>query len=227
MMQVSEFDLLKKHRRIGIYGGSFDPVHRAHLAVGRELKRLFELDIFVFIPAFHAPHKRRKAPTPALDRYAMLCLATNDEPEFLVSKMEIDLPDRPYSIQTLTRLRRELRDAEIFFTMGADSWADITTWREWEELLLMTNHIIVGRPNAEISFEQVSDRVRERIIDEREAPKIVPAGEHDPHIYITDTVRLDVAATDIRQKIREGDAGWREDVPKEVANYIEKYQIYS
>jgi nicotinate-nucleotide adenylyltransferase len=229
MMQVSEFDLLKKHRRIGIYGGSFDPVHRAHVAVAKELRRLFELDIFVFIPAFHAPHKRRKAPTSALDRYAMLCLVTNDEPLFLVSKMEIEVPERPYSIQTLTQLKSELPDSEIFFTMGADSWMDIATWREWEELLLMTNHIVVGRPNIEISFEHVSKRVRRRIIDVRaeDDATIALPGDHGPHIYITDTVKLDVAASEIRRQIREGDASWREDVQKDVAKYIEKYQIYS
>jgi len=227
-MPSPELEFFKKYKRLGVYGGSFDPVHRAHLAVAKELTKLFALDIFVFIPAFHAPHKRRKAPTPALDRYAMLCLATNDEPLFLISKMEIDVPERPYSIQTLTRLGNELPDSEIFFAMGADSWMDITTWREWEELLLLTNHIVVGRPNIEISFDHITDRVRERIIDARgDDAKISQANDHVPHIYITDTVNLDVAATDIRQKIREDDAGWREDVPKEVANYIEKYQIYS
>lgn len=225
-MPLDEFDFLRKHKRIGVYGGSFDPVHRAHVAVAGELTKLFELDIFVFIPAFNAPHKRRKAPTPAVDRYTMLCLATNDESLFLVSKMEIDVPERPYSIQTLGRLKSELPESEIFFTTGADSWTDITTWREWEELLLMTNHIVVGRPNIQISFDHVTDRVRERIIDAR-GDRARIASTPGPHIYITDAVNLDISATEIRQKIREGDAGWREDVPKEVANYIEKYQIYT
>jgi len=197
------------------------------MAVARELTRLFAFDIFVFIPAFHAPHKRRIAPTLALDRYAMLCLATKDEPLFLVSKIEIESPDRPYSIQTVTRLKEELPDSEIFFTMGADSWMDISTWREWEELLLITNHIVVGRPGIEIGFEHVTDHVRERIVDARGDYAKVSQPRDGRRIYVTDAVNLDVAATDIRQMIREGDIGWKNEVSEEVANYIEKYQIYT
>jgi nicotinate-nucleotide adenylyltransferase len=213
--------------RIAFYGGSFDPVHRGHLTIADRLTTLFDLDEFVFIPAFHAPHKKRLEPTPAIDRYTMLCLATNNEPNMSVSKMEIEVPNRPYTVETLTRLNDLLPDSQLFFVMGADSWRDIRTWREWEKVLGLTNHIIVTRPGFEISGDHVTEEIRERIVDIR--------GESDPNIedsgprkiYFIDAVNLEISASEIRKKIRDKDDEWREDLTLEVAKYIEKYQIYN
>src|SRR5438445_2085904 len=165
-------------RRIAFYGGSFDPVHRGHLAVAQALLEQFELDEFVFIPAFHAPHKVRLKPTSAYDRYAMLCLVTENEPNMSVSKMEVEMPDRPYSVQTLRQLNVERPDDEIFFVMGADSWMDIRTWREWETVLTMTNIIVVTRPDVEIGFDHVTDEICSRIVDLREKsePRAIATG---------------------------------------------------
>ena len=80
-------------KKIAFYGGSFDPLHTGHVQIAHQLTEVFELDEFVFIPAFHAPHKKDKKPTSAFHRYAMLCLATNDETKIKVSKMELDLPE--------------------------------------------------------------------------------------------------------------------------------------
>lgn len=221
-------------RRVAFYGGSFDPVHRGHLAIAQALLVQFELDEFVFVPAFHAPHKQRKQPTSAYDRYAMLCLVTAAEPGIRVSKMEIEVPERPYSVETLTRLKAQMSGDEIFFVMGADSWMEITTWREWETVLTLTNHIVVTRPGVEIDIRHVTDEIRARIVDTRTSEAFTPmtAGIPRPpdggqRIYITNAVSLNISATEIRHKIRSADASWRLDVPAEVANYIEKYQIYN
>lgn len=220
-----------KRRRVAFYGGSFDPVHRGHLAIGMALLNEFGLDGFIYIPAFHAPHKKRLDPTSVFDRYAMLCLATKDDPIIRVSKMEIEVPERPYSVETLGRIKAEMPDAEIFFVMGADSWMDITTWREWENVLSLANHIVVTRPGYVVNSPHVTDEIRSRIVDLRNDParSAARAGEAsaDPQIFLTDVVNLDISATEIRGKIREGDPTWHDDVPAEVANYIEKYQIYS
>jgi nicotinate-nucleotide adenylyltransferase len=213
--------------RIAFYGGSFDPIHRGHLAIANRVIGLFELDEFVFVPAFHAPHKKRLAPTPAVDRYAMLALATNNEWNISVSKIEIDVPHKPYTFETLERLNELLPDANLFFVMGADSWRDIRTWREWEKVLTLTNHIVVTRPGYDLTGDHLTEEIRDRIVDIRaEAdPKI----EHDDRnkIYFTDIVNLGISASDIRKKIREENEDWRDDVTLEVAKYIEKYQIYS
>lgn len=218
-----------RSRRTAFYGGSFDPVHRAHLEIAKALIPQFELEGFTFIPAFHAPHKVRLTPTSAYDRYAMLCLATQDESRMSVSRIEIEAPERPYTLQTLTRLISEQPDDEKFFVMGADSWMEITTWREWETVLAMSNHIVITRPGVDIAFDHVTDHIAERIIDFRKTPSAQPARKPKTtnHIYITDSVDLDISATQIRQMVRDSDLRWKALVTPEVANYIEKYQIYS
>ncbi len=213
--------------RIAFYGGSFDPVHDGHVAVARAVTHRFQLDEFVFIPAFHAPHKTRIKPTSAYDRYAMLCLITQNEPGISVSKMEIELPEKPYSVETLTRLNVELPDQDLFFVMGADSFMDIRTWRDWETVLTLTNHIVVTRPGIDIDVSHVTDEIRRRIVDMRSKTDDALLTDRGKHIYLTDLVNIDLSATGIRQKLRDGDPSWRDDVPPEVAIYIEKYQIYN
>jgi len=215
-----------KQLKIAFYGGSFDPVHRAHLAIARQLTAQFSFDEFVFVPAFHAPHKKRLAPTSAIDRYAMLALATNNEPNISVSKIEIEAPHKPYTVETLTRLNELLPDAELYFVMGADSWKDIRTWREWDKVLSLTNHIVMCRPGVPISFDHVTDEIRQRIVDTRIIEEST-ADADGMKIYITDTVDMDISASRIREKIRDGIDTWKNEVTVEVAKYIEKYQIYN
>lgn len=228
-----------KKTRIAFYGGSFDPVHRGHLRIAQKLTGIFDLDEFVFVPAFHAPHKKRKKPTSAFHRFAMLALATSDLPQIKVSEIEVEIPEKPYTVETLRRLKNELDDAKIFFVMGADSWDEITTWREWETVLTMVNVIVVTRPGYEIGFSHVTEKIRKRTVDLRENGLRSSAfglresetiEDQSPktkdQIFITDAVQLDISATEIRRKIREKTDGWRADVPEEVAKYIEKYQIY-
>jgi nicotinate-nucleotide adenylyltransferase len=222
-------------KRIAFYGGSFDPLHNGHLAIARALLEQFTLDEFVFVPAFHAPHKLGKKVSSAFHRYAMLAIATNAEAKIKVSKMELELPERPYTVETLTRLLNELPDTQIFFVMGADSWAEITTWREWEKVLTLVNIIVVTRPDYEIGFAHVTDEIRARIVDLRgnspakaqrrkENKSQIPNPQSQ--IFITDAVQIDVSATEIRRKIKENATDWRADVSNEVAKYIEKYELY-
>lgn len=211
--------------RIAFYGGSFDPPHLGHMAIADALQRQFDLNEFVLVPAFHAPHKKRAAPTSAFDRYAMLSLVTANEPRISLSKIEIEQPAPSYTVETLLKLKSMLRDVRIFFVMGADSWSQIRTWREWESVLTLTDQIVVTRPGFPLGVEHVSSDIRQRVVDLRGSDvEIVDDGEQ--HIYFTDAVNVDISATDIRRMIREGDEAWPSQVPKEVANYIEKYQIY-
>ena len=212
-------------KRIAFYGGSFDPLHNGHLSIARKLTETFELDEFVFIPAFHAPHKKRKKPTSAFHRFAMLALATENELRIKVSIIELEAPERPYTFETLTKLKAVSPEAQIFFVMGADSWAEITTWREWETVLTLTNIIVVTRPDFEIEFSHVTKEIRERIVDLR-GKNDLGFTIDDLRIYITDAVQIDVSSTEIRRKIQKNESVWRKLVPAEVANYIEKYEIY-
>jgi nicotinate-nucleotide adenylyltransferase len=194
-------------KRIALYGGTFDPVHAGHLEVARRVSQLFEIEKVVFIPAQLAPHKVGRPVTEPIHRYAMLVLATQDDPRLVVSTFELEAPNRRYTVDTVGEFQRMLGDdTELFFIMGADSWSEITTWRDWERLLNMTNHIVVTRPGYEV------------------AP--APEGLGD-RISFTDAVMKDISATNIR---RLASAGRHEElkdlVPQTVANYIKKYQIY-
>ncbi|MCY7376925.1 MAG: nicotinate-nucleotide adenylyltransferase [Pyrinomonadaceae bacterium] len=231
------FNQLTENRRVAFYGGSFDPLHNGHLTIARKLTGLFALDEFVFIPAFHAPHKKDRQPTSAFHRFAMLCLATANESKIKVSTVELDAPEKPFTVETQAKLKIELPDTEIFFVIGADSWAEITTWREWETVLTQTNIIVVTRPDYEIEFSHVTEEIRARIVDLRgqvSGFRFQVSGEEQETrnlklkagIYITDAVNLDISATEIRRKIRDNQSDWRELVPDRVAKYVEKYELY-
>lgn len=219
-------------RRVALYGGTFDPVHAGHIAVARELTRLFALDEVLFIPAHVAPHKRGREVTPAFQRYAMLALATQDEPRLSISTIELDEPTKPYTVETLARMQSKSGlETQLFFVMGADSWMDIRTWREWERVLELTNHVVVTRPGYELSTEHVTPAIRERVVDlrglEREAVAAEIESREGNRIYVTDAVAMNVSATEIRELVREGRQ--REAaalLPPAVADFIEKYELY-
>jgi nicotinate-nucleotide adenylyltransferase len=219
-------------RRIALYGGTFDPVHVGHTAVARSLLLLFGLDEVLFIPAFIAPHKRDRKVTPALDRYAMLALATQGEERFRVSTVEMAAPERPYTVDTLTSLRETLGESvRLFFVMGADSWEEITTWREWERVLALTDQLIVTRPGYELTIEHVTPEIRERVVDVRGATRERVESELDEgraaRIYLTDAANVDASATDIRAVVGRGDwDGLSALVASPVAEYIRKYGLY-
>jgi nicotinate-nucleotide adenylyltransferase len=216
-------------RRIAFFGGSFDPVHNGHLLIAQRLSAVFALDEFVFIPAFHAPHKPDRKPTSAYHRYAMLSLATNDDPKLSISSMELEMPEKPYTFETLQRLKISYPDTRIFFVMGADSWMDILTWREWEKVLTLVDQIVVTRPGYEIGVSHVTDVIRKKIADMRgdilsiHDPRQVTRGTR---IYITDAVDLDISASALRKDIKNDAPGWQAKLPAGVAKYLEKYQIY-
>lgn len=215
----------RPNQRIAFYGGTFDPVHTGHLTIAAELIKLFRLDRFVFIPAFHAPHKLDKKVSAAVHRYAMLALATVGEPQMKISTVELDAPERPFTIETQTKIKSQTNEkTQLFFVVGADSWQEITTWREWERVLTATNIIVVTRPHHEIAFAHVTDEIRSRIVDVRGASDFEVAP--NDRIYITDAVNLDVSASDIRRRARVKTSGWQESVAPEVADYIEKYELY-
>lgn len=213
--------------RIAYFGGTFDPVHTGHLSVGRVLTELFELDRFYFLPAFHAPHKPDRPPTSGYHRFAMLTLATQNERKLAVSTLELEKREKRYTIDTLPELIAAHPDSRVFFVMGADSWADIRTWREWERVLLLTDHIVVTRPGYEISFDHVTDALRKRIVDLRNGSADQISEDQGRRIYITDAVRYEASATELRADLSDGELARKEDLPIEVANYIEKYELYT
>ena len=219
-------------KRIAIYGGTFDPVHLAHLEIARRVLRLFEIDELLFVPAQRAPHKLERDVTLPLHRYAMLALATQEDERLLVSTFELDAPDRRYTVDTLAYFQSKFGpSAELFFVMGADSWCEITMWREWERLMTMANHIVVTRPGYEIDGNQVTLSLAAQIVDLRgrdQGPLLSPGKEAAAgKIFVTDVVTNDISATEIRRAAREDRIdNLSKLVALPVADYISKYRLY-
>jgi nicotinate-nucleotide adenylyltransferase len=211
-------------RRIALYGGTFDPVHLGHLEVARKVSELFEIEKVLFVPAQVAPHKVGRTVSAPLHRYAMLALATQHEPRLSISTFELDAPDRRYTVNTLEHFVSEFGEtANLFFIMGADSWSEITTWREWERLLAMVNHIVVTRPGYEVIGPAAMEA---RIVDLRSPAKTTIEVDSN-RIYLTDIVMRDISATTIRTLAREGRfSELAQVVPEPVAEYIQKYALY-
>jgi nicotinate-nucleotide adenylyltransferase len=214
-------------QRIALYGGTFDPVHLGHLEVARRVSELFELETVFFVPAQVAPHKLTRPVTAPLHRYAMLALATQGDPRLLISTFELEVPNRRYTVDTVTQLQGSLGTAvELFFIMGADSWAEIDTWRDWERLLTLTNHIVVTRPGYDVPVTHVTDEVRNRILDLRGSREVMRDNQ-GKNIFFTDVVMQDVSATGIRRLASAGRFDELKSlVSAPVAEYIKKYELY-
>jgi len=221
-------------KKIAFYGGSFDPVHKGHLAIAEALLEKFALDEFYFVPAFRAPHKRDKKIVSPFCRYAMLALATNDEPRIKISTIELEAPEKPYTIETLTKLKNHYETGtQIFFVMGADSWNEINTWRDWQKLLLLTSFIVVTRPAHYIETEHVTPEIKAKIVylrttsDKWGTTNNEQRTTNETGIFITDAVQIDVSSTAIRREISlQNGENWRKLVDEKVVNYIEKYKLY-
>lgn len=215
-------------RRIAAFGGTFDPVHNGHIEVVRAIVQNFLLDQLLIVPANRPPHKNSRAIADSYHRFAMLVLASLEEPRVLVSTIELEAPDRPYTFETVERLGSIFGPrTRLFFVMGADSFEEISTWREPARLLSSTNVIVVTRPGHEVTSYQLDERFRSTVVDLRGCNgKIEIGGELNEHrIYLTSYVNDGISSTEIRQRVRDGESieGL---APARVAGYIRKYELY-
>jgi nicotinate-nucleotide adenylyltransferase len=215
-------------RRIGAYGGTFDPVHNGHVEVVRAIVRNFELDQLLIVPAHRPPHKGSRAIAGDYHRFTMAVLASLDEPRVLVSTIELEAPGRPYTFETVERLRSAFgMGTKLFFVIGADSFEEINTWREPARLLSSTNLIVITRPGHDVGSSHLDERFRSTIVDLRGREDELQPGEdlNEHHIYVTGYVNTGVSSTEIRQRVRDGDS-IQDLVPPRVADYIRKYELY-
>lgn len=200
-----------KRLRIGLFGGTFDPIHNGHLAVARAARRAFHLDAIYFIPCGRPPHKDRPGLSPYLHRFTMVALACADEPRFLPSLLEAgrDLGgrERHYSIETVRRLRQQWgKKAQLYFLLGADAFLTLPRWKHFAELIRLCDFIAAARPG----------------VDWRRARRAVP---RSATVHFLPRVRADVSATEIRRCARLG-RSLRDQVPRVVREYIEKMRLY-
>jgi nicotinate-nucleotide adenylyltransferase len=211
--------------RIGILGGTFDPVHQGHLEVATRVRSLFSLDWVEFIPAYRPPHKLGPPAADAWHRFAMLVLATNEMDGIRVSTIELETLEAAYTIDTIARFKQRWgQEADLYFIIGADSFEDIISWKDYERLLNSCHFAVVSRPGHSLTAEHLPETVRRRIVDLRErATGAEAASEYQ--IYLCGEVANPISSTTIRQAVKEGRfvAG----IIPAVHRHIEKYQLYS
>lgn len=213
-------------RRIGAYGGTFDPVHNGHIEVARAVAQVFELSELLLIPAYRPPHKDPRSISDAYHRHAMAVIATLDEPRISVSTIELEAPDKPYSFETVERLKQSYgSQSRLFFIVGADSFEEIKTWREPARLLASANLIAVTRPGYEVSISDLPESIRADLVDLRSVSSLTHGDLNGCRVYLTDCANNDVSSTEIRRRVRAGES-IAELTPPRVATYVEKYGLY-
>lgn len=188
-------------KQIGLFGGTFDPVHYGHLAVGKAAIARFAFDILYFIPAAVPPHKTERLITPFSHRVAMLRLALKDEPRFVVSEIEGQRNGPSYTIDTLSQFRQGLGPgADFFFIIGLDAFGDITTWNRYRKLLAATSFVVIDRPTHH--RRTVAQVVAEDLPDYREAGTGVWRNTAGMHIYALEMNPVAVSSSLVRERLR-------------------------
>jgi nicotinate-nucleotide adenylyltransferase len=190
--------------RLGVMGGTFDPIHHGHLVAASEVAAQFALDEVVFVPTGTPWQKQARDVTTAEHRYLMAVIATASNPRFTVSRVDIDRPGVTYTVDTLTDLRAQRGSGvELFFITGADALAQILTWKNTEELFALAHFIGVTRPGHTLTDDGLpADRVS--LLE-------VPA--------------MAISSTDCRERVTRGEPVWYL-VPDGVVQYVAKHRLY-
>jgi nicotinate-nucleotide adenylyltransferase len=185
---------------IGLFGGSFDPVHHGHLIVGQVVREKLGLELLRFVPAREQPFKRGRHRSSPEDRAAMLSLAIESTPGFAIERAELNRTGPSYTVDTLTELRQREPDTELILLLGADAAAELPTWHEARRIPDLARVIVFARPGTALpALPWISSRIE------------VPA--------------VDISATEIRNRVRQG-RSIRYWVPDSVAEYIATHRLY-
>ncbi|MBN0041251.1 nicotinate-nucleotide adenylyltransferase [Cellulosimicrobium cellulans] len=189
--------------RLGVMGGTFDPIHHGHLVAASEAAARFDLDEVVFVPTGKPSFKQHQNVSPAEHRYLMTVIATASNPRFTVSRVDVDRPGLTFTVDTLRDLRAARPDAELFFITGADAIEQILTWKDADELWKMAHFVAVSRPGHRLSVEGLPPGV----------------------VTTLEVPALAISSTDCRRRAEAGQPVWYL-VPDGVVQYIAKHGLY-
>lgn len=193
-------------QRIGIMGGTFDPIHNGHLVAGSEVADLFELDRVIFVPTGQPWQKSDRVVSSTEDRYLMTIVATAPNPRFRVSRVDIDRSGPTYTVDTLQDIKAQFPDAQLYFITGADALAQIMTWRDWESMLDLAEFVGVTRPGYKLEESFLPPEAQERV-------------------HLVEVPALAISSTDCRRRAASGRPVWYL-VPDGVVQYIAKSHLY-
>ncbi len=202
--------------RIALFGGSFDPPHRGHIAIARAAADAFALDTIFFTPAGRQPLKTQPHAASFADRLAMTSLACAEDPRFTVSDLDAPRPDGApnYTVDTLESMHRTYPGATLFNIAGADSFATLARWRDPQQLLALAEWIVVSRPGFPLPDLKNAD-----------PENLVLNAERRSRIHLLNSVHEDVAATSLRERLAQGDP-CTDLLPAAVSHYIRRHHLY-
>ncbi|WP_084525367.1 nicotinate-nucleotide adenylyltransferase [Nocardia vaccinii] len=197
-------------RKLGVMGGTFDPVHHGHLVAASEVAHRFELDEVIFVPTGEPWQKSGKQVSPAEDRYLMTVIATASNPRFSVSRADIDRGKVTYTVDTLRDLKQQYPGAELYFITGADALASILTWQDWAELFELAKFVGVSRPGYDLNTDHLEKHLRDSPPDA---------------VTVIEIPALAISSSECRRRAAEGRPVWYL-VPDGVVQYISKRHLY-
>jgi nicotinate-nucleotide adenylyltransferase len=194
----------RRGERLGVMGGTFDPIHHGHLVAASEAADFFGLDEVIFVPTGQPWQKGDRKVSPAEDRYLMTVIATASNPQFSVSRVDIDRPGETYTIDTLRDLRAERGpDAEFYFITGADALAKMISWRDAEELFTLAHFVGCTRPGHRLALADLPDG----------------------RVSLLEIPALAISSTECRERVKGGHPIWYL-VPDGIVQYISKRELY-
>ena len=199
-----------KHQRIGIFGGTFDPVHYGHLLLAETCREQLNLDSVVLLPAGSPPHKSDSDISPASHRLEMLKLAVSGCPEFQIDERELKREGPSYTVLTLQELSSEQPDSTLYFLMGADSLRDIPGWKDPQQILQLATVVAVNRPGIPLP-ETAEVRIW--------------AGDLADSIQVIQTLGTDLSSSTLRSQVA-ANLSIRFMTPRAVGVYIEQHELY-
>lgn len=205
---------------IGIFGGTFDPVHYGHLRPLLEVREALHLDEVRLIPCYIPPHRGTPGATPA-QRLAMLRLALDETPGLVIDERELQRGGPSYMVDTLQSLRDELGSVPLVFILGMDAFCKLDSWHKWQRLIELTHIVVMQRPGSAMPGGAVAELVARHQLKERSELQQSPAGG----IWFQPVTQLEIAATAIRERVAQG-RDIRFLVPEPVRQYIEASGLY-
>nr|VDG63062.1 nicotinic acid mononucleotide adenylyltransferase [Streptococcus thermophilus] len=193
-------------RRIGIMGGTFDPIHNGHLVAASEVADIFDLEEVVFVPTGEPWQKADRNVSDAEDRYLMTVIATASNPRFHVSRVDVDRPGPTYTVDTLRDMAQLYPGDDLFFITGADALASIMSWRDWEKMFDLAEFVGVTRPGYDLAEDML--------------PEV-----HQERTHLIEIPAMAISSTDCRERAADGRPVWYL-VPDGVVQYIAKNNMY-